>query len=387
MRAPRTVCYVQGSSEVGGSDVCLLRLVGGLDKRRYQPLVVLPGDGPLVGSLRAAGARVVFLPMMQLRSVRSASYQLRYALRFWPTVFGLARLIRREQVRLVHSNSLYISYGAWAAMLAGVPHIWHIREIPGFPPHVMRAVGGLVVGLSACVIAMSGAVATALHQRNSKIQVIADGIDVETFRAAHGAPTIREELGIEAGVPLVGFVGRLDPWKGAHVFVRAAERVARRSPDARFVVCGGPLAGHSDYAERLKALAARLGLDGRIIFTDWRYPPARMAEVMAALDVLVHTSVEPEPFGLVLLEAMASSKPVIASRAGGPIEIVDDGVTGILVPPGRHHQLAREILTLIGDPALARRLGQAGQARALELFSLAGQVRTVESAYGAALAG
>lgn len=385
MRAPRTICYVQGSSEVGGSDVCLLRLVHALDKRLYQPLVVLPGDGPLIDSLRAAGARVVLLPMMQLRAVRSLSYQVRYAVRFWPTVLRLARLIRRERVQLVHSNSLYISYGAWAAMLAGVPHVWHIREIPSLPPQVMRAVGSLVVGLSSCVIAMSTAVAEALGQRDPKVQVIADGIDVATFRAV-GLTRIREELGIDARAPLVGFVGRLDPWKGAHVFVRAAERVARESPDTRFVVCGGALAGHSEYAAGLKALASRLGLDGRLIFTDWRYPPERIPEVMAALDVLVHTSVEPEPFGLVLIEAMASCKPVIASRAGGPIEIVEDGVTGILVPPGRHRRLARAILSVIRDPAMAQRLGQAGRARAEQRFRLSNQVRIVESAYGAALA-
>lgn len=387
MRAPRTVCYVQGSSEVGGSDVCLLRLVHALDKRMYQPLVVLPGDGPLVGSLRAAGARVVFTPMIQLRAVRSLSYQARYAMRFWPTVWRLVRLIRRERVKLVHSNSLYVSYGAWAAMLAGVPHVWHIREIPGFHSRVMRAVGSLVVSLSSCVITMSAAVAAALHQSDAKVQVIADGIDVATFRTADGGAGIRDELGIESGAPLVGFVGRLDPWKGVHVFIRAAERVARRHPDARFVVCGGALAGHREYAAGLKGLAGRLGLDGRLVFTEWKYPPERIPEVMAALDVLVHTSVEPEPFGLVLLEAMASSKPVIASRAGGPIEIVDDGVTGILVPPGRHHRLASAILSVIADPALGRRMGEAGRSRAQQCFSLTEQVRIVETAYGAALAG
>jgi glycosyltransferase involved in cell wall biosynthesis len=216
--------------------------------------------------------------------------------------------------------------------------------------------------------------------------VIADGIDVAMFRAWAGAG-IREELGIASGAPLVGFVGRLDPWKGVHVFIRAAERVARESSTARFVVCGGALAGHSEYAAHLKDLAQRLGLDGRLIFTEWRFPPARIPAVMASLDVLVHTSVEPEPFGLVLLEAMASSKPVIASREGGPIEIVDDGVTGILVPPGRHHRLAREILGVIRDPARAQRLGEAGRARAEEHFRLSEQVRIVETAYGAALAG
>jgi glycosyltransferase involved in cell wall biosynthesis len=377
----RTVCYVQGSSEVGGSDVALLRLVQGLDHGAYRPLVVLPADGPLVPLLRSAGAEVAFLPMMQLRSVRSLSYQAAYLFRFWPTVWGLADLLRREGVELVHTNSLYVAYAAWAARLLGIPHVWHVREIPALPRPVRLLAARLAVSLSERVIVMSDAVAVAMARRHPRIEVIPDGIDLAAFDSRRSAPKIREELGIDADAPLVGFVARLDPWKGAHVFVRAAAEVARARPRARFMVCGGELPGHAAYALEVKQLAADLGLDGSLLFTGWTYRLERIPEVMADLDVLVHASVEPEPFGLVLLEAMASSRPVVASRAGGPVEIVDDGSTGLLVPPGDHRELAAAILKLIDDPAWARRLGRAGRLRVEQHYSMPEQVQRIEALY------
>jgi glycosyltransferase involved in cell wall biosynthesis len=385
VKAPRTICYLQGSSEVGGSDVALLRLVERLDRAVYRPLVVLPADGPLVELLRSAGAEVSFLPMMQLRALPSPAYQGRYLARFWPTVWRLARLLRRERVELVHSNSLYVLYGAWASWLAGRPHVWHVREIPSLPGPAMFLLTTLVLALSARVILMSDAVGEALGRRHRRLRVIPDGIDIDRFRPGRDGSAIRSEQGIEPGTPLVGFVARLDPWKGAHIFVRAAAEVVSRRPQTRFLVCGGELPGHAAYARDLKGLAATLGLDGGIIFTDWRYTLGRIPEVMAGLDLLVHASVQPEPFGLVLIEAMATAKPVIASRAGGPVEIVADGRTGILVTPGDHRELAEAILSLLDDPGRARRLGQAGRRRVEERFSIDRHLESVQALYASIL--
>lgn len=381
----RTICYVQGSSEIGGSDVCLLRLIQGLDHGAYRALVVLPSDGPLVAPLRSAGAEVAFVPMMQLRSVRSLSYQTAYLIRFWPAVRGLVALFRKQGVELVHTNTLYVAYASWAARLLGIPHVWHLREIPSVPRPVRRLAAGLVVALSERVIVMSDAVAAAMAKRHPRIEVIPDGIDLRVFDGRRSTPKIRDEQGIDADAPLVGFVARLDPWKGAHVFVRAAAEVARACPRARFIVCGGELPGHAGYALEVKRLAAELGLDQCLRFTDWTYGPERIPEVMADLDLLVHASVEPEPFGLVLIEAMASSRPVVASRAGGPVEIVADGTSGLLVTPGDHRELAAAILKLIDDPAWARGLGRAGRRRVEKYYALRDQVRRIEALYEAIL--
>lgn len=388
MNGPVTVLYIQPSSEIGGSDIALYRLVAELDRSRYRPVVVLPRDGPLVANLRAIGVAVRFLPMLQLRSVRNPTYQLRFALRFWPSVARLARLIRRERAQLVHSNSLYTFYGMWASWFAGRPHIWHIREIPGGPSMLRWLLASVVRRGARRVVPMTYAVAELFGARDRlppSVVPIPDGIDLREFHPSVVGTRIRAELGIDPDAPVVGFVARLDPWKGADVFVRAAAEIARENPDARFIVCGGELRGYETYAAGIRQLASSLGLDGRIEFTGWRYRLGDIPEVMAAIDVLLHPPIGPEPFGLVLVEAMATARPVVASRTGGIPEVVVDGLTGELVPPGDWRAAARAVLGLLADPPRARALGAAGRQRAEAEFEVGVYVRRIEALYDSLL--
>jgi glycosyltransferase involved in cell wall biosynthesis len=386
---PATVVYVQPSSEVGGSDIALFRLVGALDRSRFRPVVVLPGDGPLVASLRAANVPVRFVPMLQLRPIRDPVYQLRFALGFWPAVIRLARLIQRERAQVVHSNSLYTLYGMWASRLVGRPHVWHIREIPSGPESIRRALATVVRRGARRVVPMTYAVAELFGPREGlgpSIVPIPDGIDVAEFHPSISGARIRSELGIAPEAAVVGFVARLDPWKGADVFVRAAAEILRERPDTRFIVCGGELAGYESYAKGIRDLASRAGLDGRITFTEWRYRLGDIPEVMAAIDVLLHPPIGPEPFGLVLVEAMATARPVVASRIGGITEVVVDGLTGELVPPGDWRAAASAVLRLLNDPARAQRMGAAGRARAMEEFEVGAYALRIEALYDAVLA-
>jgi glycosyltransferase involved in cell wall biosynthesis len=387
--APATVVYVQPSSEVGGSDIALFRLVAALDRTRYRPVVVLPGDGPLVMSLRAANIPVRFVPMLQLRPIRDPAYQIRFCLAFWPAVFRLARLIRRERAQLVHSNSLYSLYGMWASRLVGRPHVWHIREIPSGPEPMRRALASVVRRGARRVVPMTFAVAELFGPRDGlgpSIVPIPDGIDVDEFHPSISGDRIRTELGIDAEAPVVGFVARLDPWKGADVFVRAAAEIARERPDARFIICGGELRGYEGYAQGIRDLASDLGLDGRVLFTGWRYTLGDIAEVMAAIDVLLHPPTGPEPFGLVLVEAMATARPVVASRIGGISEVVVDGLTGELIPPGDWHAAATAVLRLLADPSRSKSMGAAGRIRAMEDFEVGAYALRIEALYDSVLA-
>lgn len=385
---PATVVYVQPSSEIGGSDIALYRLVAELDRSRYRPVVVLPRDGPLVANLRAVDVPVRFLPMLQLRPVKDPAYQLRFGLRFWPAVLRLARLIRRERAQLVHSNSLYTFYGMSASWLAGRPHVWHIREIPGGPRALRRLLASVVRRGARRVVPMTCAVAELFGPRDRlppSVVPIPDGIDVREFHPSVSGARIRAELGIDPGALVVGFVARLDPWKGADVFVRAAAEIALERPDARFLVCGGELRGYETYAAGIRRLASSLGLDGRIQFTGWRYRLGDIPEVMAAIDVLLHPPIRPEPFGLVLVEAMATARPVVASRTGGIAEVVVDGITGELVAPGDWRAAAAAVLRLLADPSRAHALGAAGRQRAEAEFEVGAYVRRIEALYDSLL--
>jgi glycosyltransferase involved in cell wall biosynthesis len=369
--------------------VALLRLVAHLDRDQYRPVAVLPGAGPLVPKLEAAGCQVRLLAMQQLRSVKHPLYQLGYLGRFWPTVLRLAGLLKEEEAQLVHTNSLFSLYGGWAARLAGVPHVWHIREIPEVPAPIRKLLATMALRLSARVVAMTEAVAELFgpaSRRPAPVLCIPDGIDLQTFHPRVSGARIRRDLAIDADAPLVGFVARLDPWKGAEVFLQAAAQVSRRRPEARFLVCGGELPGYQAYAQGVERLADRLGLKGRVSFTGWRYRLDDIPEVMAALDVLVHCSVRPEPFGLVLVEAMAAAKPVVAFRTGGVPEVITPDVTGLLVAPQDSAALAEAIVQLLTDPVRARALGRAGRARAERQFEVGAYARTIEALYASVLA-
>ena len=368
------ILYIQPNSEVGGSDIALLRLVKSLDKERYCPTVLLPGDGPLVGLLKEAGCRVEFLEMMQLRTLPDVDYQFRYIGKFWPTVRQIARIIKRDKIDLVHTNSLFSLYGAWAAWLSGCAHLWHVREIPPAVPVAKRIFSKLVLKLSTRVVVMTEACQQGLFDGmevpDGKVEALADGLDLSRWRSDISGERIRRELSIGPKVPLVGFVARLDPWKGLDVFLKAAAIVSRQYEDARFLVSGGAPEGYESYEKEMQQLAVDLGLEGKLQFLGWRYRMDDILEVMSALSVMSHTSISPEPFGLVLIEAMAAARPVVAAAAGGPLEIVVDGQTGFLTEPGNAEAHGEALCKLLADEQLQQRMGMAGRERVERCYSM-----------------
>ncbi|MBX3568071.1 MAG: glycosyltransferase family 4 protein [Rhizobiaceae bacterium] len=382
----RHVLYVQPNSEIGGSDIALARTIEAMRTIGQRSSVVLPADGPLVARLRAAGAEVHFLPMRQLRTLPSPGYQLGYALRFLPTVWRLAGLMRRVEPDIVHSNSLFCLYGAFAAKLAGVRHVWHVREMAPSLPLLTRTYAAMVRALSHVILAMSDACVDALYARWPKTTIVMpDALDAEDFRSALHPGRLRSDLGIAADTPIVGFAARLDPWKGCHVFLEACARVARTQRDVVFVVSGGPPQGLERYAEQLKTQAAALGLADRLRFLGWRYRMQDMADVMDGFDIFCHTSIQPEPFGLVLLEAMAVGTPVLSVAAGGPLAIIEDGVSGRLLAPGDPAALAGAITALLDDPDAAARMGDAGRRRQELEFSVPRFIARLSAVYDRAL--
>ncbi len=378
------ILYLHTTSEIGGSDVSLVRLIEGLDRRRFSPFVVLPSDGPLVQRLRDGGANVTVMPSLwKLTSRRGRAFIARFALHYPWAVRELTRFMQRERIAIAHTNTIHNWYGGAAAARARVPHVWHIREIVWQSDALRRLELRLVRRWSTRIIVTSDAVASMFEAPPGmppQLVKIPNGVETDRFCPGDGG-RIRAELGVAQEQPLFGAVCRLDEWKGVEVFLDAAAEVARTRPAARFVVVGGPLIGQETYASSLKMRASALGLNGVVHFTDWRYPPDAMPDVHRALDALVLPSVEPEPFGLVVVEAMATGKPVIATRHGGPTELVLDGVTGWLVPPRDPHALARAMERVIDDPARARVMGEEGRRRAVELYDAGNYVNRIQGIY------
>lgn len=387
---PRKVLYVHTTSEVGGSDVSLAHIVERLDASRYRAVVALPADGPLVPRLERAGATVTIVPAMRKLTSRQGRAGLAAFAAGYPRgVLALASRIRSHGIDLVHTNTIHNLYGWAAARLTRRPHIWHVREIVWQSGALRRLEVALALGHSARVVVTSEAVGRMFERGGAmpaRVVRIANGVDVARF-TPDAAGRVRHDFGIPPAAPLVGAAGRLDTWKGFEDFIAAAAHVHRERPDARFVIAGGPIEGHARYQAQLERQASESGLDGVLFFAGWRYGPEEMPGFYRSLDLFVLPSREPEPFGLVVLEAMASARPVVATAHGGPLEIVVDGVTGLLTPPRDPLAMSRSIGRLIGDPGAAARMGEAGRQRAVDGYSIERTVTSLQSLYDEVIAG
>jgi glycosyltransferase involved in cell wall biosynthesis len=387
---PHEILFVHTTSEIGGADVALLRLVRGLDKSHYAATVALPGEGPLTDALRTAGSKVVVVPtLLGLSRHRGARHLVRYVANFPRAVIALTHVIKSRGIEIVHSNTLHTLQGFVAARLTRRPHVWHVREIVLQSRAIRILERFLAPRFSFAVVAVSDAAKRmfADHGGNlpKNVVTVHDGVDTGAFNPDHDGSQVRLDLGVPAGTPLVGVVCRLDHWKGVDVFLRAVAICRGSVLDARYVVVGGAVNGREETARALHGLAQQLGLDEVVRLTGWRYGPDDMPSVYAALDLVVLPSTWPEPFGLVLIEAMASGKPVIASNHGGPTEICVPGATGLLVRPADPQALALAMSELLKDPMRARAMGRAGRARAEELFSQERCVEKLQAVYEKAL--
>ena len=286
---------------------------------RFECHVVVPADPPLRAEFEAAGAEVHVVPMERISTSHGLATWARYAAA-WPlAVVRIARLVRRLDVDVVHTNSLHSWYGWAAARITGRPHVWHAREIVVQSGAALRVERVLTRHFATTVVAMSQAIADQLP--DAEVVVVHETVDAAEF-SPDRAGRFRTGVGIPDDAPLVGFAGRIDTWKGVDVLLDAFPAVREQVPDARLVVMGGPVTGKEDYFADLAARAA--ALEG----VEWLGLRDDVPDAFADLDVFVMPSTTPEPYGLVAVEALASGVPVVMTDAGGPREIAAAATAG-----------------------------------------------------------
>jgi glycosyltransferase involved in cell wall biosynthesis len=325
-----------------------------------------------------------------LRGQRTAALPLaRAVLRALPTAARLGRAVRRAGAALVHSNGTKTHALSLRLALSRVPVVWHVRDfLPARVPERMLLRMGAAAGVT--FVANSTAVATHLHglgvpQR--RVHTIVNGVDVARFHPEGPRADLRAAFGWPALAPIVGMVGVLARWKGQEVFLRAARRIADRAGDVRFAVIGGELyrtRGHGDVAARLRALTRDLGLEDRVGFTGHR---GDVADVLRGLDLVVHASIEPEPFGRVIAETMACERPIVWARGGGADEVVGSGGLAALgIAGGDAEELACAITRVLEAPEIVRGWAREGRERIVRCFDLVRHVERVQALYGRLMA-
>jgi len=318
-------------------------------------------DGELRADLAAAGVEVLVRPLAVLRRAAMSPRGLAgVGAALGRDAGALARLSRARDVALVHTNTSVTLGGAGAARVARLPHVWHVREIyTGFErfwPAYRRLL------LSADALPCVSQATRAQLGTTRKAHVLHDGLAVAPARAER-APA-RAALGLPAGAFVVAILGRISAWKGQDVLIRAI--AACGDDDAIALVAGDPWRGEERRLEELRALASSLGVADRIRFAGFR---PDVENVYGAADVVAVPSTQPDPLPNAALEAAAAGCCVVAADHGGLPEIVQDGVTGRLVPAGDPAALARALVDLHGDPATRARLGAAAAADVRARFS------------------
>lgn len=396
------VLFVEASSGgvVGGSLTGLLHLARGLDRRRFTCAMALYERKGIEEELAAAGIEVMrigrrriprqhrlagtgaYQTVRRVNWVRGGMHLTRQTLRLLveeiPPAVALARILRQGAFDVVHlGNGLRANFdGLLAAVGARRPVVCHVKGFEKYGSRerwLSRRVDVLV-----CMTEALLAHCRASGLRPRQARVVYDGVDPSWLRPQRSREEVRAELGLPPQAPCVVLSGNVQPWKGQHVLVEAASRLRHAIPELRCLIVGGIHRAGEEYARELKRLCTAHGLAEQVIFTGFRKD---VVDVVNAADVVVHTSVRPEPFGRVILEGMLLGKPVIAAGAGGVPELIEDGRTGILVPPGDAEALAAALKRVLADPEVAAALGQAGRVSAEQKFSLRNQIQQMEEIY------
>ena len=404
-RSALKVAYLSPTGSIGGAESCLLDLLASAKEVRpdWQARVLLGGDGPLRREVEALGVACEVLPLPDdlarlgdsaLVGQGKVSKLLRLGIGGGQALAGTLGYIRRLSQWLkgvtpdvVQSNGMKTHIlSAWATR-PGLPVVWHLHDYLGPRP----AMAGLLrlsrrEGLSAVAVSKSVAedASTVLGPR-VPVKTIYNRIDLDRFKPGVGDGS---KLDHAAGMPTapegtvrVGLVATFAIWKGHEVFLEAVSRIPKDRP-ARFYIVGGPIyqsTGSQVTMDDLRRSAERLGVADRVVLTGHLADPA---EAIRALDVVVHASVRPEPFGRVIVEGMACGRAVVAMLEGGAAELFVDGETALGCPPNDPVGVAAAIDRLIVEPEIRQRLGRAGREAVLQRFDRTRLADDWASVYG-----
>lgn len=363
---PTVLTLYHRANTFGGSFNSVLDVLRNADRGRFRLVAMVPGPGNCSDQFREMGLDVIHRP--EHPGARTVGYL--------SAVASFALLLRRQRIDLVYVSD-YVTWRSAelaAARLAGIPRVVHVRAPrtgTHVDPELLRAT--VVVGNSKATLSgLRGLVP------DRRLRVVYNFVDLDRF--AHGRD-IRHEF-FDDHPTVVGFVGVFRPEKGIEYFLEAVRLVHARAPHVRFLAVGGESTVEDvGWLDRMKRLAAELGIADVVRFTGSRDD---IPDVMHSIDVIVVPSLN-EGFGRVIAEAAAAGVPAVGANAAGIPEVVQDGVTGRLVPPRDGAAIAAAVLDLLDDEGWRRRLGEAARAGARERFAPATQIAELQDAWTEAL--
>lgn len=369
-----SILFIHGSADLYGSAKILLQVVGICVREKREVIVVLPHQGILVQELKKIGVTVLVVNIGVLRRRYFTLWGLIGRIFLWASAtIRLFYIIKKYRVSKIYINSANVVLGPILKRLTDLPLVWHLHEIVGNPEILTKTLTKLILRADK-VIAVSKATKDFWSAQSDKLNVelLYNGIDTSLYENADSLIDAEFPFSLKKnpGVVLIGMVGRLQPWKGQEYFLDIMQAYFKEtyndSANVYAVMIGDPYPGYGHYVEQLKASIKGKGLSEKVFYLGYRND---IPAVLASIDLLVMPSILPDPLPTVVLEAMSSSKAVLATRQGGALEMVEEGVTGYLINIDKPTESALILHKVLSDSAHLKQLGTNGYSRVKQLFA------------------
>lgn len=376
------ILVLHAGSELYGADKVLLELLNGLDKEKFTPYVILPSSGPLEDRLRKSNINVLIMeyPILR-RKYFNLTGMIKYMTQYIKYSKQLLKFSKENNIDVVHTNTTAVLEGIAIKLILKIPQIWHVHEIIVKPKFIHKMISFLVAKTSDDVITVSNAVASHLNSTGyfkKKINVIYNGVDNKVFTPTNDIEYLKKEFNIPEDTKVVGMIGRVNSWKGQKDFVIAMDNVMESIKDVYAVMVGGVFEGEEWRMADLKEEVNNSQNKERIVLSNYREDTPNIHNMF---DIFVLPSTNPDPLPTVVLEAMATGKPVVGYAHGGVCEMVDEGENGLLSEVNNPLELAKKIKILLKDDILRMEFGKKSLDRQYNLFSLNSYVKNFEEIY------
>jgi glycosyltransferase involved in cell wall biosynthesis len=381
----KTILFIHQSAELYGSDKTLLLLLKNLDKSKFKPIVILPFNGPLTEALKKEKIEVVIAPVLKLyrklfspKNLFSFFKEIKYAFKI------VNNLHKKHHFSLVYSNTLAVLFGIMFAWKNNIKHLWHIHEIIEKPALFKKAFI-LLLNLQKNSIIVYNSQATksfwnVSNNISKKGVVILNGIETNLPKTNDSEILeIRNKLFLsEANEIVIALVGRISRWKGQMILLEAFNKLVKKNENIKLVFVGAPPPNQENFQQDLEKKIATYQLENNVFIIPFQN---NIDKIWQAIDVAVVPSTEPEPFGMVAIEAMLAHKPIVASNHGGLTEIIENNTTGFLIEPNNINELSEALSKLIENAELRKKMGEKGYAKVFEEFSVEKYVSSFENVF------
>lgn len=384
----KKIIFIHHGASIGGAPFSMLEILRRIDRKKFRTLVILPETGPFSDLLKKEDIKYKIIPLFIFYycpqcetslSIKDLPILLRDIFR---NLLCLPKILKRENPDVVIINASPLLLSGLIAKLMGKKVIWHIREtISTEKPGVLKRIIAAIIRFSAkkTIVMSRFSLKNVGRLGLNNAAIVHGGVDLKKFRPKSVSSEEFKKLGLNENDKIVGFVGQIYEEKGCFKLIETAPLVIQKLPDVKFLIVGSgdmmdrendndsKISENHKIDRLFRRMVDKKKLSDHFIFLGQRFD---VEDILPLIDCLTFPSIAPEPFGGIMVEAMACGLPVVASDIGASQEIVVDNITGLLVKPGDPKALSEALIDILTDEEKARRFGEAGRKRAEELFDI-----------------